>query len=170
MFCEKKYLYFIKYLSSWVMVRRSVPVTSLPATILDIVGHLTFGCNLDLWWRDFRSHSKRATGSDVAVSAVFIPPNHPLYLLTYFEMAMKPVKKSTELALYTEIYSLTHWSRVTHICVGNLAIIVSDNGLSPGRRQTIIWTKAGILLIGSLGTSAKSHPKFIYFHARKCVS
>ena len=33
---------------------------------------------------------------------------------------------------------LTHWGRVTHICVGNLAIITSDNGLSPGRRQVII--------------------------------
>ena len=48
---------------------------------------------------------------------------------------------------------LTHWGRVTHICVGNLAIIGSDNGLSPGRRQAIIWTKAGILLIGTLGTN-----------------
>ena len=44
----------------------------------------------------------------------------------------------------------THWGRVTHICVGNLAIIGSDNGLSPGRRQAIIWTSAGILLIGPL--------------------
>ena len=34
--------------------------------------------------------------------------------------------------------SLTHWGRVTHICVGNLTIIGSDNGLSPGRRQAII--------------------------------
>ena len=48
---------------------------------------------------------------------------------------------------------LTHWGRVTHICVGNIAIIGSDNGLSPGRRQAIIWTKAGILLIGPLGTN-----------------
>ena len=48
---------------------------------------------------------------------------------------------------------LTHWGRVTHICVGNLAITGSDNGLSPGRRQTIIWTSAGILLIGPLGTN-----------------
>ena len=48
---------------------------------------------------------------------------------------------------------LTHWGRVTHICVGNLTIIGPDNGLSPGRRQAIIWTKAGILLIGLLGTS-----------------
>ena len=48
---------------------------------------------------------------------------------------------------------LTHWSRVTHICVGKLTIIGSDNGLSPGRRQAIIWTIAGILLIGPLGTN-----------------
>ena len=48
---------------------------------------------------------------------------------------------------------LTHWGRVTHIYVGNLAIIVSDNGLSPGRRQAIIWTNVGILLIGPLGTN-----------------
>ena len=32
---------------------------------------------------------------------------------------------------------LTHWGRVTHICVANLTIIGSDNGLSPGRRQAI---------------------------------
>ena len=41
---------------------------------------------------------------------------------------------------------------MTHIRVGNLTIIGSDNGLSPGRRQAIIWTNAGILLIGPLGT------------------
>ena len=48
---------------------------------------------------------------------------------------------------------LTHWDWVTHICVSNLTIIASDNGLSPGRRQVIIWTNAGILLIGPLGTN-----------------
>ena len=48
---------------------------------------------------------------------------------------------------------LTHWGRVTHICVDKLTIIGSDNGLSPGRRQAIIWTNAGILLIGPLGTN-----------------
>ena len=48
---------------------------------------------------------------------------------------------------------LTHWGRVTHICVGNLTIIGPDNGLSPGRRQDIIWTNAGILLIGHWGTN-----------------
>ena len=49
--------------------------------------------------------------------------------------------------------SLTHWGRVTHICVSKLAIIGSDNGLSPGRHQAIIRTNAGILLIGPLETN-----------------
>ena len=49
---------------------------------------------------------------------------------------------------------LTHWGRVTHICVSKLTIIGSDNGLSPGRRQAIIWTNAGILLIRTLGTNS----------------
>ena len=48
---------------------------------------------------------------------------------------------------------LTHWGRVTHICVSNLTIIGSDNGLLPSQRQAIIWTNAGILLIGTLGTN-----------------
>ena len=42
---------------------------------------------------------------------------------------------------------------MTHICVVKLTIIGSDNGLSPGRRQAIIWTNAEILLIGPLGTN-----------------
>ena len=41
---------------------------------------------------------------------------------------------------------------MTHIHVSKLTIIGSDNGLLPGRRQTIIWTNAGILLIESLRT------------------
>ena len=48
---------------------------------------------------------------------------------------------------------LTHWGRATPICVGKLTIIGSDNGLSPARRQAIIWTNAGILLITPLGTN-----------------
>ena len=40
---------------------------------------------------------------------------------------------------------------MTHICVGELTIIGSDNGLSSARRQAIIWTNAEILLIGPLG-------------------
>ena len=47
---------------------------------------------------------------------------------------------------------LTHWGRVTHICIGKLIIIGSDNGLSPDRRQAIIWTNAALLSIGPLRT------------------
>ena len=47
----------------------------------------------------------------------------------------------------------THWGRATHICIGKLTIIGSDNGLSPGRRQAIIWTITGILVIVPLGTN-----------------
>ena len=43
--------------------------------------------------------------------------------------------------------------RDAYICVNNLIIIGSDNGLSPGRRQAIIWTNAGILFIGPIGTN-----------------
>ena len=49
---------------------------------------------------------------------------------------------------YRQIFVLTHWGRVTYICVGDLTIIGSDNGLSPVRRQAIIWTIVGMLLIG----------------------
>ena len=45
-----------------------------------------------------------------------------------------------------------YWDRVTHTCVTKLSILGSDNGLSPGRRQAIIWTNAGILLIWPFGT------------------
>ena len=48
---------------------------------------------------------------------------------------------------------LTHWGRVMHICVSKVSILGSENGLSPGQRQAIIWTNAGILSIGPLGTN-----------------
>ena len=60
---------------------------------------------------------------------------------------------------------ITYWGRATHICVGKLTIIDSDNGLSPGRRQAIIWTSAGILLI--------DRSRYYYSHlvaARGCGS
>ena len=49
-------------------------------------------------------------------------------------------------------FILTHWGQVTHICISKLNIIGSDNGLSPDQCQAIIWTNAGILLTGYLGT------------------
>ena len=63
---------------------------------------------------------------------------------------MHPVPGATPL---DKPHQLTHWGRVTHVCVGKLIIIDSDNGLSPGRRQAIIWTNARILLISTIGTN-----------------
>ena len=47
----------------------------------------------------------------------------------------------------------THWGLMTYICVSKLFIIGSDNGLSPGRRQAIIWINDEISLIWILGTN-----------------
>ena len=53
---------------------------------------------------------------------------------------------------FWKTFELTHWGWVTHRCIGNLTIIGSDNGLSPGRCQAIVWTNVGILLFGPLWT------------------
>ena len=41
---------------------------------------------------------------------------------------------------------------MTQICVSKLTIIGRDNGLSPGWRQAIVWTNAGILIISTSET------------------
>ena len=55
--------------------------------------------------------------------------------------------------LQTSSKSSTFMAFFTHICVAKLTITDSDNGLSPGRRQAIIVTIAGILLFGPLETN-----------------
>ena len=40
-----------------------------------------------------------------------------------------------------------------YICIIKLTIIGSANGLAPGRRQTITWTNARVLLIEPLETN-----------------
>ena len=44
------------------------------------------------------------------------------------------------------------WGQVTHLYVGTLTIIGSDNGLLPGCRQCIIWTNDRTVSIWTLGT------------------
>ena len=56
-----------------------------------------------------------------------------------------------ELDLNFLFSSLTHW--VMHICVIGRTNIGSDNGLSPGWRQAIIWTNVEILFSRPLGTN-----------------
>ena len=67
--------------------------------------------------------------------------------------AIKVLAKCRSWALGNTPTNLTHWGRVTHIYVSKPTIIGSDNGLSPDQRQAIIWTNAGLLLIGHLGTN-----------------
>ena len=78
---------------------------------------------------------------------IYFPNIKPWYLRASY-------RQDREFIAYQQIL-LTHWGWVTHICVGNLTIIGSDNGLSPSWRQAIIWTNAGILLIGLLGTNSE---------------
>ena len=57
---------------------------------------------------------------------------------------------------------------MTHICASDLTSICSDNGLSPGRRQAIIRTNAGILLIKPLGTNfSKFLVEILIFSSKK---
>ena len=65
---------------------------------------------------------------------------------------------------------LTHWDRVMHICISNLTIIGSDNGLVPGWHQAIILTSAGVLLIQTSGTNfSEILSKIHTFNSRKCI-
>ena len=65
---------------------------------------------------------------------------------------------------------LTHWGRVTHMCVSKLTTMGSDNGLSPGRHQDIIWTNAGILSIWTLETNLGNLKKIHIFSVKKMHS
>ena len=76
---------------------------------------------------------------------IIIDENEYVYFTVY---------EQQNLTYATQTYEpLTHLGRVAHICVGNVTIIGSENGVSPGRRQAIVWSSAGILLIGPFGTS-----------------
>ena len=76
---------------------------------------------------------------------------HKLIWLSYANI--KPTVFHTG-SCYARLHcALTQWGWLTHICVGKLSIIGSESGLSPNRRQAIIWTDAGILLIWTLGTN-----------------
>ena len=56
--------------------------------------------------------------------------------------------------IHVDLFFFNHWAWVAYICVNKLTIIGSDDGLSPGERQAIIWSYAGILLIGPIGTNS----------------
>ena len=74
------------------------------------------------------------------------------HFLYCYHIIIKKLSLLDGLGILLEII-LTHWDRVTHLVVNKLTIIGSDIGLSPDRRQAIIWTNDGKLLIGPLTTN-----------------
>ena len=66
-------------------------------------------------------------------------------------------------------FFLTHQHQVAHICGSKLGCHCSDDGLSPDRRSSIIWTNADVLLIGSLVANFIEIWIKIHFHARKWI-
>ena len=63
-----------------------------------------------------------------------------------------------------------HWGQVTHLCISKLTTIGLDNGLLPGRHQTIIWTMLEYCKLDpSEQTSVISLSKFIHFYSSKCI-
>ena len=90
---------------------------------------------------------------------------------TYVQYQLQEIKLDNKVMFYHDTnIRLTHWGRVMHICISNLTIIGSDNGLSPGRRQAIIWTNDVILWIRPLGTNfSEILIEFLTFDSRKCV-
>ena len=121
-------------------------------------------------WRQISdTHSKLSlcltdqaiTWTNIAISSaesndihhMTIPQEIPQPPITKISMEITYLKFPSNLPGVNELNAplhvspLTHWGRVTHICVSKLTSIGSDNGLPPGRRQAIIWTNARILLI-----------------------
>ena len=65
---------------------------------------------------------------------------------------------------------LTHGGRVTYINISKLTIIGSNKGLSPGRRQAIIWTNVGILVMQTLRTTfSEIISEINAFSLKKCL-
>ena len=83
--------------------------------------------------------------------AVFRYDRKSKYMIIYVYQSIQQHVKGWFVFTYSPIS--THWGRVTNICISNLTIIGSDNGLAPGQCQAIIWINAGVSLIALLGTN-----------------
>ena len=66
---------------------------------------------------------------------------------------------------------LTHWGRVTHICISIRTNCGPDNGLLPGRCQAVIWKKTLNIVNWILRNKLQWNflSKFKHFHSRKCT-
>ena len=96
--------------------------------------------NLSDWWLRYLSWNCPQMNVNIGSGNDLVPSGG------HYQSQCWPRSMSTRSCI------LTHWGRVTHIYLRNLTIIGSDNGLSLGRRQAIIWTNAWISIIEPLGT------------------
>ena len=123
------------------------------------------------WWRNWnilgepdQSHGCWCPGSTKCVTrslTSMILNMHSKRVLVFHERGLQlpapchcweKIKAGTNMVLSLP-QEFTHWGRVMHFCISTLGIIGSDNGFLPGWHQVIIWTNAGILIIGPLGTN-----------------
>ena len=121
------HLWFVNWVSDRIELKVNMRIL-LHANAFQIVDHLVKGIHQSL------------------VDSCYTEPKIWCFLCCYFEPA---VENMVELLVTV----LSHRGCVKHIRISKLAIIGLDNVLSPDWRQAIIWTNAGILLIGPLGTN-----------------
>ena len=62
---------------------------------------------------------------------------NPTKCISVFSVRLLNTVRDTNHTAFS-LYSLTHWGRVTHICVSKGTIIGSDNGLLPGHLISLI--------------------------------
>ena len=105
--------------------------------------HINFLINLTVFIDDPLCHERPPAWRDQIIQWSFYTG-----FTVYVYMRVSP-KQILKRGIFMIL--LTHWGRLTHICISKVTIIGPDNGLSPGRRQAIIWTNDGMLLISPLG-------------------
>ena len=83
------------------------------------------------WWQAI-------SGKNIYHSTLLIPV---LVILSLIAIAKSVCANWTRYLMFSNkpTTRLTHWGRVTHICVNKLTIIGSDNDLSLGLRKTFRW-------------------------------
>ena len=143
--CGDKTIFRPSYLNN------GIPYTAKTTTFYWIGALLIF----EAWWHHIDSlMQKRCNTSALAIElCIFcIKPSIWCHVFNHHWFRLWLVFWWHQAIIWT-LSDLTHWDRVTHICVSDLTDISSDNGLSPGRCQAIIWTNAGLLLIRTLGTN-----------------
>ena len=91
------------------------------------------------------------------LSSILVNKDFLTWLLIGWQVCHQPIKFRFANTLIDMYHCLHSWYLIEAewriYASENYDIIGSDNGLSPDRHQAIIWTNAGILLIGRLGTN-----------------